>query len=64
MKNNYIEYNELHWSKIKSPQKALDKYLNNYKDIYNLMNNYSIQKAREKGILVLLSKTGEDDKKT
>tara|TARA_B110001450_G_scaffold85558_1_gene81471 strand:+ start:213 stop:974 length:762 start_codon:yes stop_codon:yes gene_type:complete len=38
MKNNYIEYNELHWSKIKSPQKALDKYLNNYKDIYNLTN--------------------------
>jgi len=38
MKNNYIEYDNLHWSKIKSPQKALDKYLNNYKDIYNLTN--------------------------
>ena len=38
MKNNYIEYDDLHWSKIKSPEKALKKYLDNYKDIYNVTN--------------------------
>lgn len=38
MKKNYIEYDTMHWSKIKDPETALKKYLNNYKDIYNKIN--------------------------
>lgn len=38
MNKNYIEYNIKHWSKIKDSELALSKYLNNYKDIYNIIN--------------------------
>ena len=38
MKKNYIDYDQKHWSKIKNPEEALNKYLNNYKDVYNRIN--------------------------
>ena len=38
MNKNYIEYNTKHWSKIKDSELALSKYLNNYEDIYNIIN--------------------------
>ena len=49
MKNNYIEYDDLHWSKIDSPKKALDKYLKNYEDVYNLINIEKIINVIPKG---------------
>jgi len=45
MKKNYIEYDNSHWSKIKDSDAALNKYLNNYKDIYNRINIEKIKDA-------------------
>ena len=45
MKKNYIEYDQRHWSKIKDPENALSKYLNNYKDVYNRINIEKILKV-------------------
>ena len=45
MKKNYIEYDQRHWSKIKDPENALSKYLNNYKDVYNRINIEKIIKV-------------------
>ena len=42
MKNNYIEYDDLHWSKIDSPKKALDKYLKNYYEILKILRDKNI----------------------
>jgi 2-polyprenyl-3-methyl-5-hydroxy-6-metoxy-1,4-benzoquinol methylase len=35
---NYINYREDHWSEVKDDQKALEKYLTQYEDIYNVNN--------------------------
>ena len=45
MKKNYIEYDNSHWSKIKNPEQALDKYLSNYEHIYNRLNIEKIIKV-------------------
>lgn len=45
MKKNYIEYDNSHWSKIKNPEQALEKYLNNYKHVYNKINIEKIIKV-------------------
>lgn len=35
---NYINYRNDHWSEVKDEQKALEKYLFQYEDIYNINN--------------------------